>query len=58
MRAPDEFPFCDGTHRVTISEDNDACYRYVDNDGERYRKEIVRVVYADGESEDVGENRK
>lgn len=47
------FPFCDGTHRETESEDTDACYRYVANDGDLVRKEVARVVYEDGTTEDL-----
>ena len=41
-----QFPFCDGTHRETESED-DACYRYVDDDDGLVRREVDDVVYAD-----------
>lgn len=53
----DEFPFCDGTHRETETESEDACYRYVDEDGELSRREVDSVVYTDGKSESVGEDQ-
>lgn len=49
------YPFCDGSHRQTGGERPDACYRYVDDDGDLDRREVERIVYADGESEPVGE---
>ena len=48
----DEYPFCDGSHRGTVDEDGDACYRYVDD--ESRRKAVERIVYADGSEETVG----
>ena len=39
----EEYPFCDGSHRRTLDEDDDAVYRYAD--GERRR--VERIVYAD-----------
>jgi len=38
----DSFPFCDGSHRATESEDPDTTYRYVD--GDRRVVEAVSVV--------------
>lgn len=38
------YPFCDGTHRRTTGEDDDATYRYVREDGELVRFEVDRVV--------------
>jgi CDGSH-type Zn-finger protein len=45
-----QFPFCDGTHRETESED-DACYRYVDDGDGLTRREVDSVVYADERQE-------
>jgi CDGSH-type Zn-finger protein len=40
-----EFPFCDGSHRVTRDEDPDTVYRYPDGPaGERVVVERVRTV--------------
>ncbi|PGF15538.1 (Fe-S) protein [Natrinema sp. CBA1119] len=39
----DSFPFCDGSHRATRDEDDDATYVY--EDGER--REVERVVTVD-----------
>lgn len=41
-----EFPFCDGSHRVTEDETDDVCYRYVDDEREE-RRVVERVVLAD-----------
>ncbi|QLK24937.1 CDGSH iron-sulfur domain-containing protein [Natrinema zhouii] len=44
----DSFPFCDGSHRATIDEDDGTTYVY--EDGER--REVERVVTVDdGEDE-------
>lgn len=51
----DSVPFCDGTHRVTESEADDECYRYVTEDGERRRREVSAIEYADEESTDAEE---
>lgn len=48
-----EYPFCDGTHRETGSEDDDTCYRYVRRDGELQRREVDHIGYADGSAEFV-----
>jgi CDGSH-type Zn-finger protein len=45
----EEYPFCDGSHRRTLDEDDDAVYRYVD--GERRR--VERIVYADESETDA-----
>jgi CDGSH-type Zn-finger protein len=47
----EDFPFCDGSHRQTETEEDDACYRYVDGE----RKEVERIVYDDGTAESLGE---
>ncbi|ACV47672.1 MULTISPECIES: CDGSH iron-sulfur domain-containing protein [Halomicrobium] len=49
------FPFCDGSHRRTESEDGDACYRYIGGDGSQQPKTVARVVYQDGTTEGVDE---
>jgi len=41
----EEFPFCDGTHRKTRTEDDDVLYRYVEEGGADRRREVDRVVY-------------
>lgn len=46
-----QFPFCDGTHRETESEADDACYRYVDDGDGLSRREVDSVVYVDGYQE-------
>lgn len=51
----EEFPFCDGSHRRTSTEESDVCYRYVgeaDHENEtQARKKVDRVVYDDGTTE-------
>lgn len=42
----DDFPFCDGSHRVTEDESEDVCYRYVDDENED-RRVVDEVVLAD-----------
>ena len=42
----DDFPFCDGSHRVCEDEDADVCYRYVDDENED-RRVVESVVLAD-----------
>jgi CDGSH-type Zn-finger protein len=49
------YPFCDGTHRETEDEAADACYRYVEEDGDLDRREVDEVVYADEGSGAEGE---
>ena len=53
-----DFPFCDGTHRNTRSEDEDVLYRYVEEDGAIRRREVDRVAYAADETvdDDAAEN--
>jgi len=53
-----DFPFCDGTHRNTRSEDEDVLYRYVEEDGALRRREVDRVAYAADETadDDAAEN--
>lgn len=53
-----QFPFCDGTHRNTRSEDEDVLYRYVEEDGALRRREVDRVAYAADETadDDAAEN--
>ncbi|MFD1685830.1 CDGSH iron-sulfur domain-containing protein [Halobellus litoreus] len=53
-----DFPFCDGTHRNTRSEDEDVLYRYVEEDGSLRRREVDRVAYAADETadDDAAEN--
>lgn len=41
----EEYPFCDGSHRVTQDE-GAGVYRYVDGE----RKRVARVEFADGSS--------
>ncbi|MFB1063636.1 CDGSH iron-sulfur domain-containing protein [Natrinema sp. H-ect4] len=43
----DSFPFCDGSHRATIDEDDGTTYVY--EDGER--REVERVVTTDSSDE-------
>ncbi|MFB6206583.1 MAG: CDGSH iron-sulfur domain-containing protein [Haloglomus sp.] len=48
-----EFPFCDGTHRVTEGEDPDTVYRYPDGpDGDRRVVEAVRTADATASGDD------
>lgn len=48
----EEFPFCDGSHRQAADEDEDSLYRYVrDEEGDRTRREVDRVLYTDGTAE-------
>ncbi len=51
----ENFPFCDGSHNRCTSEDPDTCYRYVDDDAPQQRKTVVRVVYEDGDTEELSE---
>lgn len=46
-----QFPFCDGTHRETESEDDGTWYRYVDDGDGLIRREVDSVVYADERQE-------
>ncbi|MFP4591434.1 MAG: CDGSH iron-sulfur domain-containing protein [Halobacteriales archaeon] len=41
-----EYPFCDGTHRVTWDEDADTLYRY-EGDAEGLRHVVEEVRYRD-----------
>ena len=42
-----EYPFCDGSHRSTLDEDEDTLYNYENDDGEGPRHEIAEIVFAD-----------
>lgn len=57
------YPFCDGSHRQTEGEVPDTCYRYDEDeeeeeDGALERREVERVVYADGDSERIGDESR
>jgi CDGSH-type Zn-finger protein len=43
----EEYPFCDGSHRVTEDEADDAVYKYESDDPEDERREIEEFVFAD-----------
>lgn len=45
-----DYPFCDGSHRGTLDEDEDVVYRYVGDDDENERRVVEAVVFADGET--------
>lgn len=47
----DDFPFCDGSHRVTEDEGEDLCYRYVDDENEE-RRVVEDIVLAEEASSD------
>ncbi|WP_439026243.1 CDGSH iron-sulfur domain-containing protein [Haloarchaeobius sp. DT45] len=40
-------PFCDGSHRATHDEEDDVRYKYENDDDERNRREIDRIVFRD-----------
>lgn len=46
----EEFPFCDGTHRITRDEPNDTVFEYDDGD----RRAIERIVFEDGSEREIG----
>ena len=46
----DGYPFCDGTHRRTEDEDDDALYKYVDGE----RRVVAAVEYADADEANAG----
>lgn len=43
----DEYPFCDGSHRVTRTEMDDKLYKYEGDDDERSRHAVEELVYHD-----------
>ncbi|WP_435181897.1 CDGSH iron-sulfur domain-containing protein [Halorussus sp. AFM4] len=43
----EDYPFCDGSHRVTEDEADGVRYKYESDDPEGDRREIVEVIYAD-----------
>ena len=43
----DEFPFCDGSHRATHDEEEDAVYKYEDDDADSERRKVDGFVYAE-----------
>ena len=43
----EEFPFCDGSHRVTHDEEEDAVYKYENDDSDGERRKIDGFVYAE-----------
>lgn len=46
----DEYPFCDGSHRRTHSEDPDTTYKYVDGE----RRVVAAIEYADDADDGSG----
>lgn len=42
-----EYPFCDGSHRVTQTETEGELYKYERDDDERPRQVVEDVVYRD-----------
>lgn len=42
----DDFPLCDGSHRVTEDESENVCYRYVDDENED-RRVVDDIVLSD-----------
>ena len=40
-------PFCDGSHAVTSDEDDEALYKYVDDDDENERREIDEILFTE-----------
>lgn len=40
----EEYPFCDGSHRLTAGEADDGCYRYVEEGEGLRRREVDSVV--------------
>jgi CDGSH-type Zn-finger protein len=53
----DQRPFCDGSHRVTESEETGVRYKYERDDSDNPRHEIAEIVFADevaDESTDEG----
>ncbi|MFC7139989.1 CDGSH iron-sulfur domain-containing protein [Halosimplex aquaticum] len=49
----EEFPFCDGSHSCTETEDADTCYRYVEDEMSQQLQTVVRIVYEDGTTEAI-----
>ena len=41
------YPFCDGSHRVTEDEESDELYKYEGDDADGPRRVIEEIVYAD-----------
>jgi len=44
----ESFPFCDGSHRATLDEDDGVTYRYADGE----RRAVTEVVCADESRDD------
>ena len=42
-----EYPFCDGSHRVTENEEPDEVYKYQDDDADGPRLVVERIVFKD-----------
>lgn len=42
-----DYPFCDGSHRSTLDEDEDTRYKYENVDDAGTRREIAEIVFAD-----------
>ncbi|MFT4885755.1 MAG: CDGSH-type Zn-finger protein [Natronomonas sp.] len=43
----DTKPLCDGSHKATADEEDDALYKYEDDDDENERHVIDELVFAD-----------
>ncbi|NEU58015.1 CDGSH iron-sulfur domain-containing protein [Halorussus sp. MSC15.2] len=43
----EEYPFCDGAHRVTEDEEDGVRYKYENDDPEGERREIESFVFAE-----------
>jgi len=42
-----DYPFCDGSHRVTEDEREGVVYKYEDDDPDRPRRPIVEMRFGD-----------
>ncbi|MFB6280977.1 MAG: CDGSH iron-sulfur domain-containing protein [Haloferacaceae archaeon] len=50
-----ERPFCDGTHRLTGDEgEGEGCFYYEPTDDGPRRREVDRIVFADGTERSFG----
>ena len=47
-----EYPFCDGSHRVTRDEREETLYRYADDGSERYEVRVVEMSSGQDDDED------
>ncbi len=42
----EEYPFCDGSHRITEDEKDDILYKYIDDKAKNQRKKVEDIIFS------------